>query len=98
MGELQSVEYEHAGVALRGELALPAGAGPYPGLLVMHDARGIGPLVRRRCRELATAGYVAFASDMYGDGRRFANARDAGDVFRALQESPQVLRDRVLAG
>jgi len=95
---LQVIEYEHAGVALRGELAVPATPGPHPGLLVMHDARGIGPLVRRRCTELAASGYVAFASDMYGGGRRFANARDAGDVFRTLQENPQLLRDRVLAG
>jgi dienelactone hydrolase len=98
MSDLQSIEYEHAGVALRGELAVPAGPGPHPGLLVMHDARGIGPLVRRRCQELAAAGYVAFGTDMYGGGRRFQNARDAGDTFRILQENPQLLRDRVLAG
>jgi dienelactone hydrolase len=98
MADLQFVEYDHAGVTLRGELAVPAQPGPHPGLMVMHDARGIGPLVRRRCRELAASGYVAFASDMYGGGRRFANGRDAGDLFRALQENPQLLRDRVLAG
>src|SRR5262249_45736148 len=80
------------------ELAVPTGPGPHPGLLVMHDARGIGPLVRRRCRELAASGYVAFGTDMYGGGRRFANGRDAGDLFRTLQENPQLLRDRVLAG
>jgi dienelactone hydrolase len=98
MGELQVIEYEHDGVSLRGELAMPTGPGPHPGLLVMHDAHGLGALVRRRSSELAEAGYIAFAPDMYGGGRRFANARDAGELFKALQEKPQRLRDRVLAG
>ena len=98
MSELRVIEYEHDGVTLRGELAVPTGPGPHPGLLVMHDARGLGALVRRRSRELAEAGYVAFAPDMYGGGRRFANARDAGELFKALQEKPQSLRDRVLVG
>jgi dienelactone hydrolase len=98
MSDLRTVEYEHDGVTLRGELAVPAGAGPHPALLVMHDAHGIGPLVRRRSQELATQGYVAFAPDMYGGGRRFENAREAGVLLKALYEKPQRLRDRVLAG
>ena len=98
MSDLRTIEYEHDGVALRGELALPTGVGPYPALLVMHDALGLGSLVRRRSRELAEAGYVAFAPDMYGGGRRFKNGQEAGPVFKELQEKPQRLRDRVLAG
>jgi dienelactone hydrolase len=63
----------------------------------MHDAHGIGSLVRRRSLELAAQGYVAFAPDMYGGGRRFENAREAGELLQALYEKPQRLRDRVLA-
>ena len=98
MSDLHTIEYEHDGVALRGELALPTGAGPHPGMLVMHDARGLGSLVRRRSRELAARGYVAFAPDMLGGGRRFENAREVGPLLAALHEKPQRLRDRVLAG
>jgi len=98
MSELRTIEYEHDGVTLRGELAVPTGAGPHPALLVMHDAHGIGSLVRRRSRELAAHGYVAFAPDMYGGGRRFENAREAGELLKALYEKPQRLRERVLAG
>ena len=98
MSDLRTIEYEHDGVTLRGELAVPTGAGPHPALLVMHDAQGIGSLVRRRSQELAAQGYVAFAPDMYGGGRRFENARDAGVLLKALYEKPQRLRDRVLAG
>jgi dienelactone hydrolase len=98
MSDLRAIEYEQDGVTLRGELAVPAGPGPHPGLLVMHDAHGLGSHVRQRCRELAASGYVAFASDMYGGGQRFANARDAGKLFAALQDKPEQLRERVLAG
>lgn len=98
MSDLRTIEYEHDGVTLRGELAVPTGAGPHPALLVMHDAHGIGSLVRRRSQELAAQGYVAFAPDMYGGGRRFENARDAGVLLKELYEKPQRLRDRVLAG
>ena len=98
MSDLRTIEYEHDGVTLRGELAVPTGAGPHPALLVMHDAQGIGSLVRRRSQELAAQGYVAFAPDMYGGGRRFENARDAGVLLKELYEKPQRLRDRVLAG
>ena len=97
MTDLRTIEYQHDGVTLRGELAVPAEAGPHPGLLVMHDAHGIGSLVRRRARELAAQGYVAFAPDMYGGGQRFENAREAGVLLKALCEKPQRLRDRVLA-
>ena len=98
MSDLHTIEYEHDGVALRGELALPTGPGSHPGMLVMHDARGLGSLVRRRSRELAARGYVAFAPDMLGGGRRFENAREAGPLLAALHEKPQRLRDRVVAG
>lgn len=98
MSDLRTIEYEHDGVTLRGELAVPSGGGPHPGMLVMHDAHGIGSLVRRRTLELAARGYVAFAPDMHGGGRRFENARDAGVLLKALYEKPQRLRDRVLAG
>jgi dienelactone hydrolase len=97
MSDLHIVEYGHAGVALRGELATPALPGPHPAVLVMHDARGLGALVRRRARDLAAAGYVALATDMYGGGKRFENALEAGEPFAALQQEPERLRARVLA-
>jgi dienelactone hydrolase len=64
----------------------------------MHDARGLGALVSRRARDLAAVGYVALATDMYGGGKRFENALDAGEPFAALQAEPERLRGRVLAG
>ena len=98
MGELSTFEYAHQGVALRGELATPAGPGPHPGLLVMHDAHGLGAVVRERAKRLAQAGYVALATDMYGGGQLFTKSKEAGAPFMELQDSPALLRGRILAG
>lgn len=97
MGGLSTFDYAHEGVTLRGELATPAGPGPHPALLVMHDAHGLGAVVRERAQRLAEAGYVALATDMYGDGKLFTKSEDAGGPFMELQESPALLRGRVLA-
>lgn len=98
MGGLGAFDYAHEGLALRGELATPAGPGPHPAVLVMHDAHGLGAVVRERAVRLADAGYVALATDMYGGGRLFTTAEDAGAPFLELQENPALLRGRALAG
>jgi dienelactone hydrolase len=96
MGGLSTFDYAHEGVALRGQLATPTGSGPHPAVLVMHDAHGLGAVVRERAERLAAAGYVALATDMYGDGRLFTN-ESAGAPFMELQENPTLLRGRILA-
>ena len=97
MSELRALHYEHEGVGLIGQLAVPDGPGPHPGLLVMHNAHGLGEQVRERALRLADAGYVALATDMYGDGRLFATPQETGAPFAALQDAPERLRGRVLA-
>jgi dienelactone hydrolase len=95
---LQPIDYRHGEVALQGQLALPAGEGPHPGVLVMYDARGLGEGVKSRARRLAELGYVAFCTDMYGDGIFFEHALDCGPVMFALHEAPELMRERVLLG
>jgi dienelactone hydrolase len=96
MGELRDIEYEHEGVRLVGRLAMPAGPGPHPAVMVMHDARGQGAMVRQRALELAEAGYVALVTDMYGNGFYSDVPEEGGAFMVALEHAPQTLRDRVL--
>lgn len=93
---LTPYEYGHGDVRLIGQIALPEGPGPHPGVLVMYDARGQGPVVLDRARKLAQQGYVALATDMYGEAVLYENALDGGAVMTALHAEPDKLRERVL--
>jgi dienelactone hydrolase len=97
MTQLTPLDYGHDGVALTGLLAAPAGSGPWPAALVMHDALGISEMVKQRARELAAAGYVALVTDMYGGGEHSPDRARNGERFGALQAEPERLRNRVLA-
>jgi len=53
---------------LRGYLARPDGDGPWPGVVVLHEAFGLNDVVRRQTDRMAAAGYLALAPDLYSDG------------------------------
>lgn len=46
-------------------LALPDGAGPFPGVVVIHEAYGLNDNIRDVTRRLADAGYAALAADLF---------------------------------
>lgn len=64
------VKYEYGDRIARGMLYRPAGdSSKRPGVLVFHEWWGNNEYSMFRARELAKLGYVAFAPDMYGEGR-----------------------------
>lgn len=48
---------------MRGYLARPASAGKFPGVVVIHENRGLSPYIEDVARRLAVANFVAFAPD-----------------------------------
>lgn len=71
-----------------GYLALPDGAGPHPGVVVIHEAYGLNDNIKDIAGRFADQGYAALAVDLFG-GRnraicmaRFMTGMLAGSVNR----------------
>lgn len=77
--ETRELSYQAGDTRLQGYLALPEGAGPHPGVLVVHEWWGHNDYARRRAEMLAELGYVALAVDMYGDGAVADHPKKAGE-------------------
>ncbi|MDX9800157.1 MAG: dienelactone hydrolase family protein [Spirochaetia bacterium] len=66
----ESITYNVDGQKLIGYLAYDmSDTSKRPGILVVHEWQGINDYARKRAVDLAKEGYVAFALDMYGDGK-----------------------------
>ena len=48
---------------MKGYFARPAGTGKWPGIIVIHENRGLNPYIEDVARRLAVDGFVAFAPD-----------------------------------
>ncbi|MCX5195655.1 dienelactone hydrolase family protein [Streptomyces sp. NBC_00249] len=77
----RTVEYPADGLTMVGHLALPAGAGRRPAVLVGPEGPGLNDFQRRRADALAELGYVALAFDING-GRWFTDPEEM--LARAL--------------
>jgi carboxymethylenebutenolidase len=53
---------------LRGYLAEPSGTGPFPAVLMIHEAFGLNDLACRLADRMAAAGYLTLAVDLFSDG------------------------------
>lgn len=60
--------YGPDGQRLRGYLATPATPGPWPGVVVIHEAFGLTADMARQADRFAERGYLALAPDLYARG------------------------------
>lgn len=73
----EEIRYEANGTQLQGYIAYPENAKDAPGVLVVHEWWGHNDYVRMRADMLAELGYVAFAVDMYGEGKLANHPKEA---------------------
>ncbi len=74
--------------AMRGYLVQPAGKGPFPVVLVVHENRGLNPYIEDVARRCAVAGFMALAPDgLFPVGGYPGNDDDGRELQGKLDQS-----------
>lgn len=97
--QTKKITYKDGDTTCHGFLAYDdAVQGPRPGVLVVHEWWGLNDYAKQRAEQLAKLGYVAFAPDMYGDGKVVDHPKDAGAMAGKVRGNVEAWRKRALAG
>jgi dienelactone hydrolase len=96
--ETREVEYKHGDVTLRGYLAYDGAVDSIrPGILVIHEWWGLNDFAKEQARKLAEEGYIAFAADMYGDGKTVDTPQEAQALAGGFYQDRAMMRARAAA-
>jgi len=106
----KTVSYRSGDETVKGLLYTPAGKGPFPAMIVIHEWWGLNDWVKEQASKLADQGYVALAIDLYrgkvattpdmaheimrGVPEDRAK-RDLHAAFEFLESQPNVRKDRI---
>ena len=104
------VDYDSPGGTsgkMRGYLAKPAGDGPFPAVLVVHENRGLNPYIEDVARRAAVEGFLALAPDGLSpiggypgnddDGKVMQRSLDKDKLFTDLLNSARYLKGHELS-
>lgn len=96
----QPVDYKDGDTALQGWWAYDDSIikGKRPGVLIVHQWKGLGDYEKKRAEMLAKLGYNVFAVDIYGKGIRPQDPKSAGALSTKYKSDRDLLRQRVNAG
>jgi dienelactone hydrolase len=100
MSDIRShaIEYTEGSDTFEGFVAWDASqSGERPAVLICHDWAGLLDLGKQRAQQLARLGYVGFAVDAYGKGRRGTPGEDNSALMNPLMGDRALLRRRLLA-
>lgn len=92
----ENVEYDspQGHGKMRGLLALPAkAAGKLPGVIVIHENRGLNPYIEDVARRLAVLNFVAFAPDALFPVGGYPGDEDKGRELFAKQDTKKRIED-----
>jgi carboxymethylenebutenolidase len=83
--EGKSVSYKSGDETVQGMLYTPAGKGPFPGIVVIHEYWGLNDWVKEQASKLADQGYAALAIDLYR-GKVATSPDEAHEIMRGVPE------------
>jgi carboxymethylenebutenolidase len=92
---------------MRGYLVQPAGEGPFPSVLVIHENRGLNPHIEDVARRAATEGFLALAPDGLApvggypgnddDGRELQRSLTPAELDQDIINSARFLKAHALS-
>ena len=92
---------------MRGYLVKPAGDGPFPSVLVIHENRGLNPYIEDVARRAAVEGFLTLAPDGLSpiggypgnddDGKVMQKSLDSDKLFTDLLNSAKLLKSHELS-
>ena len=83
--EGKPVSYKSGDETVQGILYTPAGKGPFPALVVVHEYWGLNDWVKEQAAKLADQGYVSLAVDLYR-GKVATTPDMAHEIMRGVPE------------
>ena len=93
------IEYKQGDTVLEGYLAYDASTtGKRPGVLIVHQWKGLSDFEKKRAEMLAKLGYNVFALDIYGKGVRPTENGQAAIEAGKYKKDRALLRARAQAG
>jgi len=90
------IEYDSPGGSsgkMRGYLVKPAGKGPFPAVLVVHENRGLNPYIEDVSRRFAVEGFLAFAPDGLAPIGGYPGNDDDGKVMQKSLDQDKLFAD-----
>jgi dienelactone hydrolase len=94
---MTSFTYTDGDTVCEGYVAMPAGAGPHPAVLIVHNWSGQGAHEANAADRLAAMGYVGIAIDIYGKGVRGNPIGDNSALMDPWMADRGALRTRIFA-
>jgi dienelactone hydrolase len=95
----KDVLYTAGGITMKGYLSYDENKeGKRPGVIVVHEWWGNNDYSKRRADMLAELGYTALAVDMFGNGKRADNPKDAQQLAGFIGQNPDTAKARFMAG
>ena len=86
------------GSEIRGYLVQPAGEGPFPAVLIVHENRGLNPYIEDVARRAAVAGFLALAPDALTPLGGYPGNDDDGKAMQAKLDRQKIQIDMLNGG